>query len=154
MGFEFVLLIVIGTSIWVGVDASGRDWSDSKVSKSPVGWVLGCLLLWIVFFPIYLVQRSNVPLKGQGATRPLPPGSAASSHSDRVWLATGHRYVLGYTVATPLYGIWDRDDLGTPAHRFPYNEHGKTEAWDLFRQLEPGAEQVAPPGLPPPPTQN
>jgi hypothetical protein len=58
-----VLLVVIGTTIWMGVDASGRDWSRSGVAKSTVGWVLGSLLLWIVFFPLYLAQRQRAPKK-------------------------------------------------------------------------------------------
>jgi hypothetical protein len=147
----FMLVVVIGTAIWVGLDASQRDWSNNKFAKSPAVWVLGCLLLWIVAFPVYLAQRSSVPLKtGEGA-RAVPMGSSASAPSDRVWLASGQRYLLGYTIANPLYCIWDRGDLKAPFHRFPYGEHGKTEAWDSFNQLEPGAELVAPLNMPPPP---
>lgn len=146
-----VLLLVIGTSIWVGVDAGGRDWSNSTFAKSPAAWVLGCLLLWIVVFPIYLVQRSSVPLKSDGAMQRGLAASGASALSDRVWMGSGHRYLLGYTISAPIYGIWDHSNLSLPAHRFPYSEHGKAEASKLFEQLEPRAESVISPSLPAPP---
>lgn len=62
-----VLLVVVGTTIWVGVDASRRDWSGRT---GTAGWVIGCILLWIVFFPYYLVVRGKVPLKEAGAAAP------------------------------------------------------------------------------------
>ena len=57
---ELIFLVVVGTTIWVGVDASQRDW-DGRFDTG--GWVVGCLLLWIVVFPIYLAQRNKAPLK-------------------------------------------------------------------------------------------
>src|SRR5438128_6804904 len=73
-----LLLVVVGTTIWVGIDAGGRDWSQASAeARSAGGWVLLCLLLWIVFFPMYLAQRgrawpkaSTVPL----TPSPQPPG--------------------------------------------------------------------------------
>lgn len=53
--------MLLGTTIWVGVDASRRDWS--KRSFGTAGWVVGTLLLWIVFFPVYLAKRGDAPLK-------------------------------------------------------------------------------------------
>jgi hypothetical protein len=35
-----VLLVVVGTVVWVGADASKRDWSDDRFVKSTTGWVL------------------------------------------------------------------------------------------------------------------
>ena len=29
----------------------------SFTNMGPVGWALGCLLLWIIVFPIYLIER-------------------------------------------------------------------------------------------------
>jgi hypothetical protein len=29
------------------------------VVETPVVWFLGCLVLWIFFFPVYLVSRSH-----------------------------------------------------------------------------------------------
>jgi hypothetical protein len=61
--FAVVFLIVVGTAIWVGADASKRDWSNDRFAKSTATWVLGSLLLWIVVFPLYLSHRSSAPLK-------------------------------------------------------------------------------------------
>jgi hypothetical protein len=60
---QVVLLVVLGTTIWVGVDASSKDFSRSSFARSTALWVFGCLALWIVVFPIYLVQRRKVPPK-------------------------------------------------------------------------------------------
>ena len=59
----FVLLI-LGTTAWVAYDASQRDWSGSSFANRPWKWVVGSLLFWIVVFPLYLVQRGKVDLKG------------------------------------------------------------------------------------------
>jgi hypothetical protein len=55
-----VLLVVVGTVIWVGVDASRRDWGNGAGTGT---WVIGCILLWIVVFPVYLAKRGKAPLK-------------------------------------------------------------------------------------------
>jgi len=47
-------LVVIGSSVWVGADASQRDFSGDRFADRTWKWVVGCLLLWIVAFPIYL----------------------------------------------------------------------------------------------------
>ena len=47
-----LVLLVLATTIWVGVDASRRDWSKEPcVRRGTVDWVAGCLLLWIVRLP-------------------------------------------------------------------------------------------------------
>lgn len=58
-----VLLIVLGTSVWVGFDAQGRDFSNHSIARGTFGWVGGCIALWIVNFPLYLVARARVPEK-------------------------------------------------------------------------------------------
>jgi hypothetical protein len=58
-----LIVLVLGSTIWVGFDASGRDWSDNPHGHNVAEWVAACLLLWIVAFPIYLSQRSRVPLR-------------------------------------------------------------------------------------------
>lgn len=47
-----ILLLVVGTSIWVFFDAPahGKSWT----------WGLGCLALWIIAFPLYLAERNAV----------------------------------------------------------------------------------------------
>jgi hypothetical protein len=56
----FILLVVVATTIWVGVDASKRDWRGGSGTAT---WVIGCILLWIVAFPMYLVKRGSAPLQ-------------------------------------------------------------------------------------------
>ena len=58
-----LLLVVVGTTIWVAVDSSGRDWSDDRFANSPTKWVIGTLLLWIIVFPVYVARRGRAPLK-------------------------------------------------------------------------------------------
>jgi uncharacterized BrkB/YihY/UPF0761 family membrane protein len=68
-----VLLVGIGTATWVGYDSAA---AERAAGRSPWlnitgSWVVGCLVLWIVFFPLYLVRRNRrlrravrVPLDG------------------------------------------------------------------------------------------
>ena len=58
-----VAVLVLATSAWVAHDASRRDWSESSFANRPWKWVVGSLLLWIVVFPLYLLQRGKVDLK-------------------------------------------------------------------------------------------
>lgn len=65
---SLLILIVIGSSVWVGFDAAGRDFSKDKgwfLSRSPTEWTIGCLFLWIIVFPTYLAQRSRAPRKSR-----------------------------------------------------------------------------------------
>lgn len=48
---SLILLIVIGTSVWVSLDAPSHGLSRA--------WALGALALWIVAFPWYLVERGK-----------------------------------------------------------------------------------------------
>jgi hypothetical protein len=62
-----IVLVVVISSTWVGFDASGRDFTTTgkwTMARGPVGWAVGCLLLWIIFFPAYLVQRSRASANG------------------------------------------------------------------------------------------
>lgn len=62
-----ILLVILVTAIWVAFDASGRDFSQSKLAKSTAGWFFGTLLLWIIFFPAYLAARGKTPMKAKAA---------------------------------------------------------------------------------------
>ncbi len=61
-----ISLLILGTTMWVGLDASRlmkgipRD-KRKKMGggQSPAGWVMGCILLWIIVFPWYLRKRSR-----------------------------------------------------------------------------------------------
>lgn len=54
-------LVVIGTSIWVLIDAKKIGVKKGQVTgianMGPVGWFVVCLLLWIVGFPYDLIKR-------------------------------------------------------------------------------------------------
>lgn len=54
--------IFLGTTIWAGIDASKINLSKYKVGgpTSPAVTVIGCLLLWIVVFPWYLVNKGKI----------------------------------------------------------------------------------------------
>jgi hypothetical protein len=77
-----ILLIVIGTSIWVyfdaksiGVKKSGEKAQTGKVQTDmgPVGWAICCLLLWIIAFPLYLFKRPGFKKRFQPASASAPP---------------------------------------------------------------------------------
>jgi hypothetical protein len=55
-------IIWVGTSIWAGWDAHQIGLSKYKlnVATSPATTFLGCLLLWIVIFPWYLVNKGKI----------------------------------------------------------------------------------------------
>lgn len=65
LGPILVLLAVLAMDVWVYEDAKARDERGIPVVFSvgafdidtPAAWLLGCLLLWIVFFPLYLTRR-------------------------------------------------------------------------------------------------
>lgn len=63
--FELMmLLIVVGTSIWVLTDAIKIKAQPGLLTgvfdMGPGAWFLSCLLLWIVAFPCYLAKRNDI----------------------------------------------------------------------------------------------
>ena len=63
-GFQAIMFfVVVGSAIWVGIDASHRDFSGSGFASKTWHWVVGILLLWIVVFPVYLAKRGQAPVK-------------------------------------------------------------------------------------------
>jgi len=72
---RLVVLVVIGSSIWVAADAASRNmpW---------VLWGIGSLLVWIVVFPLYLVERSKT--RGTGP-RLRNDFSIAAPHEQGRW---------------------------------------------------------------------
>ena len=57
-------LIVVGTSIWVFVDANKKGVKAGQVSglknMGTVGWFFACLLFWIIAFPYYVTVRDQL----------------------------------------------------------------------------------------------
>jgi len=61
---EIMWVIVIGTSIWVGIDAKSIGAKKGLIGGlfdiGPVGWFFVTLLIWIIGFPAYLVARGKI----------------------------------------------------------------------------------------------
>lgn len=61
----FVLLALLAVDRWVYVDAQAHAESGKPVIfrsgslkvDTPAAWALGCLILWVLFFPLYLASR-------------------------------------------------------------------------------------------------
>jgi hypothetical protein len=64
-----VLIVALAVDVWVYTDArkrlaQGRPVSVSAGSlrmETPEGWFLGCLVLWVVFLPLYLTVTGRNP---------------------------------------------------------------------------------------------
>ena len=58
-----VWLMLVGTSIWVLIDAKNIGVKPGQVkglgNMGPWSWFFGCILLWIVIFPYYLCKRGE-----------------------------------------------------------------------------------------------
>ena len=58
-------LIIIGSSIWAAFDASKIEAKKYKIFLGgPVQTFFGCLLLWIVAFPLYLHTKGKIERGG------------------------------------------------------------------------------------------
>jgi len=59
-----IFLVVIVTSIWVFIDANKIGARKGLITgfadMGPVGWFFVCLLLWIIGFPLYLINRGKI----------------------------------------------------------------------------------------------
>lgn len=61
-----VALVVVGSDYWVYLDAKANAERGRPVMMSigsfqvstPLTWFVACLVLWIVFFPLYIVARN------------------------------------------------------------------------------------------------
>lgn len=62
---------VIGSSIWVFFDARSigvrPGLTRGLLDMPPWGWALGCLLLWIIVFPLYLIKRGDLKRAAEGS---------------------------------------------------------------------------------------
>ncbi len=65
LGPVLIVIAVVARDAWVARDAIRRQSRGEGVTASvgpvtldrPEHWLLGCLLLWILVFPMYLVAR-------------------------------------------------------------------------------------------------
>jgi hypothetical protein len=61
------LLLILATSFWVYGDAKAQTDRGTPVFFSlgtfridtPAAWRIACVVVWIVFFPLYVVARSR-----------------------------------------------------------------------------------------------
>ena len=80
MQAALVLLVIAGSTAWLAVDASKRDWTENSFAKNVPSWVIGSLVLWIVVFPLYVfAHRKKAPLKTPAKAEPLPAMAMAAS---------------------------------------------------------------------------
>ena len=62
-----LLVLVVATDVWVYVDAKRCADAGSAVFlkigtfkiDTPLAWLVACIIVWIVFFPMYLVSRAQ-----------------------------------------------------------------------------------------------
>jgi hypothetical protein len=70
------MLLVLGTSIWVAVDAGNHKLGEYENGFGGVaGACVGSLLLWIVVFPWYLAVRSRI----RAGIQPVSAAHAATA---------------------------------------------------------------------------
>ena len=61
------VVLLAAADVWVYLDARRIATTGSSVFlrigafsiDTPVAWLVGCVVLWIFFFPMYLVSRSR-----------------------------------------------------------------------------------------------
>jgi len=82
-------ILVVGSSIWVGIDAwsigARKGLVPGIVDLGHVGWFFACLGIWVLAFPLYLANRGDIikAVKAEAATSQTSgasrhPGSVAS----------------------------------------------------------------------------
>jgi hypothetical protein len=67
LGPVLVVLVLLPVDLWVYRDAKRCADEGAPVVlrigrfavATPASWLLGCLLLWIFFFPMYVLSRSR-----------------------------------------------------------------------------------------------
>lgn len=136
----FVPLLIVGLLAFIPASIAG-----SKGYSKGAFWLFGLLL----FIPALIVAAVIRPKAGYAQLSPAAAG--ASAPSSIVWTHSGKRYLLGYTVQNPYYGIWDRQVPGPPVVKYPYNDHGKSEALARYQEMEPRFEVIGEGNLPPVP---
>ncbi len=62
-----VVLVILAIDLWFYADSKQRANQGAPVVvrigalvvETPATWFVGCLLLWILFFPLYMVNRTG-----------------------------------------------------------------------------------------------
>jgi hypothetical protein len=63
-----LLLVVAAIDVWVYLDASTLARrgtpvvfsTGSFILDTPAGWALGCLIVFVFFFPLYITSRNRI----------------------------------------------------------------------------------------------
>jgi hypothetical protein len=63
-----LLLALLSTDVWVYADAKAQSEQGTPIVFSagsfkvdtPASWFVACLILWILFFPLYITSRNQV----------------------------------------------------------------------------------------------
>ena len=144
-------VLLVWVLILVGFGLAGSSIWKKKGGSPGVGFALGFFLGLIGL----LIAALATPSGGGRTSAVSGQTTASTSRPSIAWMRSGQRYMLGFMVEPPMYAIWDRTAPGPPTIRFPYTEHGKSEALKQFQELEPsGVEVAAVPTLPPAPAAN
>jgi hypothetical protein len=98
---SILFLMVVGTTIWVGVDANNLGVRRGRLGgggldMSIASWVICCLLLWIVAFPCYLIARGRYTSM---SSTPSPWQNAAAHQG----MATGYAQPGASYGQNPMY---------------------------------------------------
>jgi hypothetical protein len=68
-----MIAVVIVTSVGVFFDARSlgvkKTTSGGFLNLAPIGWMLCCMLAWIVVFPLYLIKRPSLRREFQQQTQ-------------------------------------------------------------------------------------
>jgi hypothetical protein len=116
-----VTALVISTSIWVFFDA--RSLQIGRVAKmeklGAFGWMVCCLMLWILFFPVYLAERGGFKriYHGNVAHRVQPqPATGTLLKRVRLVLNLGIGAFLLVILLGVLVALGSQHDNPAPEH--------------------------------------
>ncbi len=89
-----VWLLVIGSAIWVAIDASNLGvkrgcLGGGVLDMGVAGWFFSLLLIWIVGFPAYLAQRSKYVARARLKNQPPEAEQQSSVKLPRLPLSDG-----------------------------------------------------------------
>jgi len=82
-------VVVIASAVWVYIDAKNigvrKDLVSGFFNLGPVGWSLATLLLWIIGFPCYLIQREKLKAAAIAAAGNEPSSeNSVAAESDSI----------------------------------------------------------------------
>jgi hypothetical protein len=135
-------LVILGTSVWASIDSYQirRRYTAKNTTAQPLGLFLFLLFLWIIFFPIYLVQRSRVLARfghREGFQPPSGQQPASEEATGGTGQAIGRRSKVSKWVAPALAVLVIVDGALNPNVSATMKKHMAAEAsWaDVVKSL-------------------